>query len=489
MQITKEKILYDFGRLKRKASLCFKYHLYSYSCSFLEMSSKLMYNANVKYYDNEIEELIHKLTSVIIKKQTFLPKKNRIVFYDCFAWDNRGLTEQYMDSLISLNKYEILYICNHKIDNKGTEIKKKLKKANITMYELYTSNNIRKSKELYDVISKFTPESIIIHNEPSDISGLIVFDSLKDTCKRYLINITDHAFWAGTTCFDYFFEWRDYGYNISSSFRKIDEKKLLLLPFYPMINKSIQFQGFPFDFNNKKIIFSGGSIYKIQGSNRFFEIIKYILDTYEDTIFLFLGNGDSSVLKKFIKQNNYNNRFYFFSERKDIYEVMNHCYLYLNTYPISGSLMTQLACSCGKIPLTYNENRNKDNEITELFINKININFVFYDLKTIFLQIDKYMQNSSETKKMEKQIKNLIITKDEFSIQLKNYLLGMKKQNIAQKYDIDVDSNINLFLKQINNNMEKYYICFLKKNLFILIINLKYYYKYFWVKIKKKIGK
>lgn len=43
-------------------------------------------------------------------------------------------------------------------------------------------------------------------------------------------------------------------------------------------------------------------------SNKFLEIVKYILDKHNDTIFLSLGNGNSQMFEDFIISDNFQNR-------------------------------------------------------------------------------------------------------------------------------------------------------------------------------------
>ena len=146
------------------------------------------------------------------------------------------------------------------------------------------------------------------------------------------------------------------------------------------------------------MIFSGGSLYKIYGSEVFFELVRYILDNHKDTIFLYLGNGDSKPIEKFIRNNKYENRFYYYKERKDINEVFKRCYFYLGTYPVTGALMSQFAVVNKKIPLQYSDKEILCNRIEELFINSENIKFTFGNIEEIE-EIDKLICSKNLLKK------------------------------------------------------------------------------------------
>lgn len=45
--------------------------------------------------------------------------------------------------------------------------------------------------------------------------------------RKYLINLTDHAFWLGTSCTDYLVEFRNYGINVSRSKRGLPLSAIL----------------------------------------------------------------------------------------------------------------------------------------------------------------------------------------------------------------------------------------------------------------------
>lgn len=481
MIITKEIILKDYNKLKQLAENSLNKEKYNDAEFFIKRAATLMYNSNIIYKDDDLENMLKELSDKVLSEcQKFCQFENskRIVFYDYFVWDNRGLTEQYLDALINLN-YEILFIGCHNSE-KSTEIYKKLRRNNIRNILINENEFVKRTQEIEKQISDFSPSTILAHTSPWDVAGLVAIKHFEGKCKRYLINITDHAFWLGISVFDYFFEFRNYGYNISTLYRGICKEKLLLLPYYPIVNKDIPFQGFDFEANGKKLIFSGGSVYKLQGSDKFLKIVKYILDTYEDTIFLFLGNGDFSIFKKFIENNNFQNRFFYGNERKDIFEVFKHCYFYLNTYPLCGGLMTQYACVTGKLPLTLNdENEHSDNDVSELLFGEHKIKVQFSSFEELINKIDCYIQNPSELEIDSKNINNEIITPEIFTNYLKKYLEFPKNQISFVTYGIDIQQFMEQYISRFNESKITYYSIFVSKTLITLNSFMNYYYKYF----------
>ena len=481
MIVTEEIINSDFNKLKKSARNALEKNDLKFAALCMQKAATLMYNSNPIYADVELEEDLHILEKKIFTdKINFIKKsdKKRIVFYDYFVLDNRGLTEQYLNSFFE-SEYEVLFIGCYK-GEKSTEIYRKLKKYNFRTEIIIEKNIIKKTKRIEKTIEEFKPEIILAHTAPFDVAGLVAIVHFQGKCKRYLSNITDHAFWLGTTIFDFFIEFRNYGYNISKKYRGISENKLLLLPYYPIINREINFDGFNFDTTGKKLIFSGGSIYKIQGSPVFLEIVKYILENHSDTIFLFLGNGDFSYLENFVKENSFQGRFFYSKERKDIYEVFKHCTLYLNTYPMLGGLMTQYACIAGKLPVTLNTNGlHHCNNVDELLLGKTDISIQYKSKEDCERIIDYYLNNPNELESISRKIKSEIISADEFRKYLFGFFEGKNDSPIEKKYyDIDVKEWADGYLKRFNENKcISYYKQFTCKSIKIGIIFFKYFIK------------
>ena len=195
---------------------------------------------------------------------------------------------------------------------------------------------------------------------------------------------------------------------------------------------------------------------------------------------MFLGNGDFSIFKKFIENNNFQNRFFYGNERKDIFEVFKHCYFYLNTYPLCGGLMTQYACVTGKLPLTLNdENEHSDNDVSELLFGEHKIKVQFSSFEELINKIDCYIQNPSELEIDSKNINNEIITPEIFTNYLKKYLEFPKNQISFVTYDIDIQQFMEQYISRFNESKITYYSIFVSKTLITLNSFMNYYYKYF----------
>ena len=479
MQVTKERIFSDFNKLKTLCKKNLEKEEYEEAIECLKIAARLMYNFNLIYTDDDLEKTILNISKKFfqnISNKENERENNTVVFYDYFSLDNRGLTEQYIEALINLN-YKIIYITQQNNLNKMENILKLLKKSRNVEYYIINSKlkNLEKSKKIREIILEKKPKYLFNHTAPCDIVGMIALVGIP--AEKYLINLTDHAFWLGKVCTDYYIEFRSYGKNISKYYRKISNDREFILPYYPITNKEIKFYGFPFETINKKLIFSGGSLYKIYGSSKFFELVKYILEIDKDTIFLYLGNGNDEILKKFVLDNSFEKRFYFFNERKDINEIFKRCYFYLGTYPMGGALMSQLAIINKKIPVCYYDKDIDLNNINELFINNKE-NFMFDNLEEIKLEIKKLLYDQKYKEQKERNIENIVISKEKFMKGLQSILKNKKSIKYREvKYKPDIDKVALIYLEQENKYLKQYYRLFLSKN---FKINL-YFYQYFFM--------
>ena len=272
--------------------------------------------------------------------------------------DNKGLTQQYIRAFMSMG-VEFLYISVECIRSKCSDIIKELEgydKAKILLFEKSEYDFLRKSELILSEIGRYKPTKIFLHLMPWDVVSLMVTHSIQGVTK-YNINLTDHAFWLGTSFIDYNFEFRAHGRTISLEKRGLKEEQLLYLPFYPILSKDkVCFQGFPSQTQNKIVIFTGGAYYKMFGFNNiFFKIIDSLLDLSKEAIVLIAGGGDKYMMNKQLSQLKNKQRVLLIGNRKDINEVFKACDIYLDTYPIRGGLMEQYASLNAKSILAYSD--------------------------------------------------------------------------------------------------------------------------------------
>ena len=101
-----------------------------------------------------------------------------------------------------------------------------------------------------------------------------------------------------------------------------------MLPYYPERRQQEPFQGLPFP-EGEKFVFSGGSAYKIEGSDRFEQIVSRLLERHPDLKFIFATRDQSEKLDALASR--YKNRFFVIQERMDVEALLRRAAFFLST--------------------------------------------------------------------------------------------------------------------------------------------------------------
>ncbi|MCR5012588.1 MAG: hypothetical protein K6A72_09605, partial [Lachnospiraceae bacterium] len=188
----------------------------------------------------------------------------------------------------------------------------------------------------------------------------------------------------------------------------------------------------------KKILFSGGALYKtIDENSTYYRLIKRLLDENNDLLFLYAGNGMTDELDSILKD--YRGRAYKIDERKDLYQVMKNITLYINTYPIIGGLMTQYAAAAGKIPLIL----KFDDESEGILIGQEERKIEYYSDDDLAEDVHKLLSDDEYLRKREKLLEDSLITEREFEDQL-----GKAIEDGHTDYDFAIKEYDDLRLKE-----------------------------------------
>lgn len=319
-------------------------------------AAKWMYGFNLIYTDSVLENLIHNIAINSIKKTPITsPLKDNIVFIDNFGQDNRCLTQQYLRGLMNLKK-NILYILVNSNPNNNSEILRELNsypKAKVVIHTTERNKIIPGAETIAKEIVSFAPHKIFVHIYPWDLISLLAIDSISGAT-IYNINLTDHAFWLGSSFFDFNIEFRSFGETLSLEKRNFNKSQLIRLPYYPIVSKYTKFQGFPDLPENAIKVFCGGAEYKMLGKNGiFFKLMDEILAISPDVYILVAGIKPDLVFASNVRQMRNKDRVILIGDRKDIYEVYRHSDIYLSSYPLLGALMVQYAVLASLPILAY----------------------------------------------------------------------------------------------------------------------------------------
>lgn len=399
--------------------------------AYTEMLAELLYAYNQVYIDEELEKNLLKVSKEIMDVHglTANDMTNKVLFYDGFGLDIRGLALIFLKALTKKN-YEIIYVTTTKAKGTLTEIEKLASAEGIVIeYIDMSTNYITWANSINDMFLKYKPKDAFFYTTPYDVAATIAFEAYEGIVSRYQIDLTDHAFWLGKYAFDYCIELRNVGSQISNKYRKIDKEKMRMLPYPVRIDRTQKFEGFPFETEGKRIIFSGGALYKTLGDpeNAFYWIIDQLLSQHSDLIYLYAGQGDDSELKKIIKK--YPGRAFHIDERKDFFQVMERCVLYLNTYPMFGGMMMHYAAEANKIPITLRHENDADGLLFEQ--DKLNIE---YDTKEELVDdVNRLLTDQKYLEERESLLQNSVISEDKFASELDELL----KHHITS-YNLDL---------------------------------------------------
>ena len=464
MLLDRKYITDIYYRLKRHAFKSYKSGFFDKCLKYINISAHIAYKFSWIFKDDDFELLLMKISKSILKPvEHYTPVENKYVFYDSFSYDNRGLTQQYIRALMNLN-IDFLYITESSDKNRYSQeiISELIEYNKVEIIEI--PNDFKYTKKIdmiYNKIVSYKPSKLFMHLAPYAVSPLVAFYALPKEIIKYQINLTDHAFWLGVGCLDYSFEFRPYGCTLTTNQRKISKERILLMPYYPIVNK-LKFQGFPVECEGKVIVFSGGAYPKILGENNFFlNLVKRMLLANADAIFLFAGSGDAEPINKFISENELENRFILLGHRTDINEVFKHCDIFMSTYPLGGGLMAQLAAINSKPIISYSTIDKISSWPEETICQFKKIKITHTDIDEFLIEAHKLISNVNYRLSTGVDLKECVVSIDKFNTTFINTI----KNNVNQVQYDNIDVNVDLICKHnidIENSNNEFKIHLLK---------------------------
>jgi len=458
-------IIKTFNKIKHLAIKSFENGDHEKALKHISTAAELAYKFNWIYTDDDLEKLLKEIGERVIIKNKFSPKEGRIVFYDVFCIENRGLTQQYIRALMNWD-IELLYIFEGNNLDGSNKIIKELKaypKAKIFWISTKLAD-IEKMQQFYNVIVDFQPEKAFLHLHPSSAMAVSLWNCVPQTL-RYQINLTDHAFWLGIKCIDFSLEFRNYGCTVSYEKRNLPKRKLLIQPYYPIMECK-PFIGFPEQIKGDAIkIFTGGAYYKMYGgSGLFFKLLKILFELNSKVVVLLAGSGDDTPIKKFVSENKYEERLFLLGSRPDITHVFEKSDIYLSTFPITGGLMGQYAASLAKPILSYTSEDIPCN-CTEGFLDwNINSDFkiTHTSLDSFVEEALKLIENKSYRIFKGEENKKHIISEDEFSNHLKQ-LIELNTETPFEKETINYKVFSNIYIESENEYLKQFNFFLVKR--------------------------
>lgn len=454
-------------------------HKYSKSVKLIETFSEVTRRVNNIKKDDVIEDSLRQL-SLLCKSENILIEyqKRTVVFYDQIG-TTVCLGVQYLRGLISAG-YKVVYVYESYRAPISPELFNVITSLGIEYKLFYPStpffsNSCYIGKQIVDFIISIKPEIIVMHPSASDAIGMSVMYALKDI-KKYYIVPGDHHFYAGMHSADYLIEFRDFGISVSVNERKINPSKIYKLPYYPIIDELSEFIGYPIDVSDKVVFVTAGATYKFLGSNLIYDIWKRILK-YENTVIFYMGEPGDSI-KKFVKKEEFNHRFYFLGYRKDFIQCIKNADVFVNSYPYPGALVSQTAARFSKPIVSYSEEKDFLGKNIEEMLGGYGRILTKTSLDALYNYIDKLSTDRLYRESEGKKAKELLQTKEKFDRGLQRILNNeCKTVDYVEELEVDPVLASAPYISQQNKWQPNIFVPLILQYGFLFLTKFAFFYK------------
>lgn len=458
-----EKLRKDHNFIRDLAEDFYKSGNYEQSLETLEKLAHQAYEYNYlpDFCDDAMEGLVESIANKFPTVESFVPNEKRIVFYDSFAYDLRGYTQQYLYGLWDLG-FEILFILS---DNSSLSFSRNTldEIRQNPQSELMIIDRSQTYEARYSAIAQrlkdFKPSKAFLHISPWEVLASLVFQKRSEISK-YLIDFTDHAFWLGKSVVDRVIVFRDFGANMAVKYRKIDKGKIFKIRPYPIIYDKGQFGGLPATIAGKVLGFSGGSIYKIKDdANTFLNLVKTLLLRHDEFIFFFAQIGDDSFIREFIEKNDLKDRFILIGNRADVFEVFKNIDIYINTYPYGGGNMLMYAALAKKPILGLSDKNLKYTHLSNVFDSEENGFLIITDEEDFINKGNLLISNPESRAEYGAFLSTLVNNKSNFMKTLDLLLNGgLKPAKSDASFVVDLDYIVKRHLQFYESSNSSHYI-------------------------------
>ena len=456
---------------------------YEKAMAAIAASGKIQYTYNQTYTDTALEDDILEIAKRIKEKymnniRKMKVQENTVLFYDGFGLDTRGVAIMYLNALAK-NNYRIIYVTRKEVKEQQPEIHKVLCDANVTWKYISMRNSYSEWMDsLTNIIIETEPRALFFYTTPNDVAGAVSFAMFENICDRYLIDLTDHAFWLGTKTNDFFLGSREMSASNQYFKRYIPKEKLIKLGVNLIVEEEGEHSGLPFNVEKERYIFSGGALYKTLGdeNNTFYKIVEYVLEKHNDIKFLYAGNGDKIQMEHLLKK--YPKRAFLIDERKDFFYLIKNCTLYLNTYPMFGGMMMKYSALAGKIPITLKHNADSDG----LLLNQKQAKIEYNSYEDLINDMDRLLSDEKYLKEREHLLEGTVITEERFVNNVRSVIEEHKTDYEHEIIEIDTSEFQKEFYERFDYKRERDGIVnYINRSLYSSMPWM------FWVEIKKVV--
>ena len=429
------------------------------SLAALSFASETLYAYNQFYTDDELEKITAQVGDRIKNEYNFANYDNiqdNILLYDGFGLDTRGVVLMYLNAL-GKNGYNVTYVTDLKVKDDIPSIKNICKKYGINILYVDMSTYEGWCVQLAKIFENIRPRAAFFYTTPFDTSACAAFHMYDGLCKRFLIDLTDHAYWLGKCANDYFLGSREMSAYIQHYERKIPKEKCIKLGVNLLLEECSDHSGLPFDVKKNTYIFSGGSLYKTLGDkdNTYYRIVRHILRKHNEIKFIYAGTGDDSELKKIIEE--FPNRAFHINERKDFYYLIENSVLYLNTYPMFGGMMMKYSALAHRLPITLKHGFDSDG----LLLHQKECQIEYCSYEDLIMDVDHLIDDNNYRQEREKLLDGSVVTEERFINNVYNVIENNKTDYAHEFLKLDTLDFRKEYYTRFNYN--KNIICMVKR--------------------------
>lgn len=446
----------DYKKLKDKAKASINKEDYETACHYIQCAGKLSWRACISFTDDELEEQVKSISIGLLgnpinyDEMLKSPKSPKsILIIDTVCSDERSLAGIYIDALADMG-YTIVYIFPCRKKKKITNTIQFLKEHRMKMISFDDSSIVTSIMSISKILRDYQQNKAIVNCGDADVIPASVLFHYQGI-KSYRISYGDHTFNLGSSIYTCNLEFRDVGVYIAREYRHKSPDCIYKLPIYPGKLAIFKYEGLPIKLANKKLVVSGGQIYKtVDKENTYYRVIREILNKHTDCIFLMLSNGTTKELEKLIKE--YPERVYHLRERRDLGEILKLSTLYVSTYPITGGRMIQYAADNHKVPISL----MKDIKLDGGFLKRESeLNVFFEDVSEFLNEIDRLLDDDNYRKEQEKKLEGRIIEKNEFDSLLNLVLSGKSKGDEISECTVSIEQ-AQRYVRSTLSGMEQF---------------------------------
>lgn len=456
--MNKDSVLSLYEKYKKISKTYMKNKSFNEAFDCLYYACYLMYAYQIQLYDEEIENSLKYLGEAVLGCKTIhrTVESENLLFYDSLAKNDVALSKQYLEALIRIKKPFVYVILGE--DNDAQELILLVQKSSGGKLEIVSKSfsYVEQIVKIRSIYEKYAPSKAILHMANGDVIGAAFWQLATETEKFY-VNHGDEQFWVGKNALDYLLCYRGTGAKIAINNRGIDEKSILIQPYYPAVSTSHS-QGIELDLpEDTVLLFSGGRYIKIYDeNNEFAKMIIEILQKNLKAYFLFAGLGESKHFIEQLRKGGVLDRCKIIAYQKNLMEIMSQIDIYLSTYPVNGGLMAQFAALAGK-PIVERSSM-ESGKIEELFPKlDANIKISYKVLEQYYAAVDQLISSEIKRRELGEALRTAIIVESEFDQNLEQILECQKSLFPISGEGLNIDTISERLIRIDNKYVHRFW--------------------------------